>query len=201
MSAVSRFFSTFWLSAIWLSTSKRGTFFGRALKAQISLSLQIISQRQKRRLHFSSNFRLTYLPTYITGRPDKFVKKRPKFCPTHSLSKSITNFYYGKKKTKCLGYFCDFRKNCRKRTLAQWAKNRPLWSPCMHTSFFFLSVSRISIRILKGFLVITRCIFLCKISAANLFNKLGVNTTKIIKTPLRIVFLGKTCLTHKKCNF
>jgi hypothetical protein len=63
-----------------------------------------------------------------TGWPDEFVKNRPKCSPTAFLSKIVHNFYCVKKSHKN-----SVIKNCPKKIIPRYAKNRQFWSGVCRT--------------------------------------------------------------------
>jgi hypothetical protein len=55
------------------------------------------------------------------------LKSRPKCSPTHFSLNLMHNFYCEKGSHKSLGFFCHLKKNYPKKTIAQWAKIRPIY--------------------------------------------------------------------------
>jgi hypothetical protein len=53
-----------------------------------------------------------------------------KVAQTIFLSKLTQNLHRGKKLAQNFGHLLYFSKNCKKQTIARWAKIRPIWPPC-----------------------------------------------------------------------
>jgi hypothetical protein len=73
--------------------------------------------------------------TNVEGSQNEQVslrKNRPKCCPSHFLVKDLSLLPLKVRKEKKVAqkspYFCNL-KHCTKKTIAQWAKILPIWSP------------------------------------------------------------------------
>jgi hypothetical protein len=60
--------------------------------------------------------------------PDEFVKNRPRCGPTHVCQNLYIKFTV-KKVAQTVGLILEFFITCHKKTSADWAKIRPIWSP------------------------------------------------------------------------
>jgi hypothetical protein len=70
-----------------------------------------------------------------SGWPDEFVKSRPKCRPNNFMSKLIQKVNRGKRSPKMWGTSVISKKNFLKQTITQWAKIRPIWSPCLPLNY------------------------------------------------------------------